>query len=246
MTVSGTSTTTPTNNASSGSGSNSANDPSSVATQENQFLTSFLTELQNQDPTDPVSTTEFASQMAQYSMIEQQLTTNSDLSNISNLLGGGSSGTGAALSYLGTNVEMTSTNNQAPIQNGQVAWSYTIPSTAASVELTVTDANGDVVSSSAGNTTTGTYKYALSDTDSSDDGQSLYLSVVAKDSSGNTITPTVYSYATVEAIDSTSGTAELQAGNMSFTTSSVVKVTPASSTTNTSNTSNTSDTSSSS
>ncbi len=214
--------------------SNTANATSStsVSTQENQFLTSFLTELENQDPTDPVSTTDFASQMAQYSMIEQQLTTNTDLSSIMSLLGG-TAGTGAALSYLGTNVEVSSTNNQAPIQNGQVAWSYTVPSTAASVELTVTDADGNVISQSAGNTAAGTYKYALSDSESADNGQSLYLTVTALDSSGNAITPTVYSYATVEAVDNTSGSVELQAGNMSFSTSNVVRVAAATTSTST-------------
>jgi flagellar basal-body rod modification protein FlgD len=210
----------------------------SVATQESQFLTSFVTELQNQDPTDPVSTTEFASQMAQFTMIEQQLNTNTDLTSIISLLSGGTS-TGTALSYLGANVEVSSTDNEAPIQNGSVAWSYTLPSDAATVDLTVTDANGDVVSQSTGETATGTYKYALSDTESADNGQSLFLTVTATDSSGNAITPTVYSYATVDSIDNTSGTTMLEAGLMSFAPSTVMRVNAA--TTSTTNTADSSD-----
>lgn len=47
----------------------------------NMFLTLMLQQLQNQDPTEPTSNTEWLSQLAQYSSLEQMTKMNEGLSN---------------------------------------------------------------------------------------------------------------------------------------------------------------------
>ena len=45
----------------------------------NQFLQLLVTELQNQDPTNPTDPTQYMSQLASFSSVEQQIQTNSKL-----------------------------------------------------------------------------------------------------------------------------------------------------------------------
>jgi flagellar hook assembly protein FlgD len=47
------------------------------------FLTLLVAQMQNQDPLNPMDGTEYTSQLAQFSALEQQITTNATLSEIS-------------------------------------------------------------------------------------------------------------------------------------------------------------------
>ena len=42
----------------------------------------------NQDPLEPMDSSEYASQLAQFSMVEQQVFTNDQLTGLANVLGG--------------------------------------------------------------------------------------------------------------------------------------------------------------
>lgn len=46
------------------------------------FLKLLVAQLQNQDPTNPMDSTEYLSQLASFSQVEQQITTNSKLDSI--------------------------------------------------------------------------------------------------------------------------------------------------------------------
>ena len=49
---------------------------------KDEFLKLMVAQLQNQDPLEPQDPTEFTSQLAQYSSLEQQITMNSNLGKI--------------------------------------------------------------------------------------------------------------------------------------------------------------------
>jgi len=55
----------------------------------NDFLKLLMTQLQHQDPTSPMDTTQFTSQLVQYSSVEQQINTNSSLTQLIQLTQGG-------------------------------------------------------------------------------------------------------------------------------------------------------------
>jgi flagellar basal-body rod modification protein FlgD len=78
------SVTTPTRTTTSTSSTTSttASDASSASLNYDSFLTLFMTELQNQDPTSPMDTTEQMSQLASFSQVEQQIKTNTNLTNL--------------------------------------------------------------------------------------------------------------------------------------------------------------------
>ena len=66
------------------------------------FLTLLTTQLQFQDPLQPIDSTEFVAQLAQFSTVEQQILTNTALGKILDAMG--ASGAGALGAWLGKEV----------------------------------------------------------------------------------------------------------------------------------------------
>ncbi len=64
----------------------SSSDPLSGAASEQTFLQLLVAQLQNQDPTDPQDGTQFVSQLAQFSSLEQQIQMRTDLDSINGTL----------------------------------------------------------------------------------------------------------------------------------------------------------------
>ena len=86
----------------------SQNATSSATLAENfeTFLTLLTAQLQNQDPLEPVDSTEFTNQLVQFAGVEQQIQTNQ---NIADLISITASSTAAGLSnYLGKSIEIDS------------------------------------------------------------------------------------------------------------------------------------------
>src|SRR5579875_3860626 len=117
----------------------------------NDFLTLLTTQLTHQDPLAPMDSTQFTQQLVGFSQVEQQIQTNSNLSTLISLQQSGQ-GTNA-VSYLGTVVEAN--GNSLPLVNGQAKFSYTLPSTAQSVKVTISDQNGNVINTVSGSANSG-------------------------------------------------------------------------------------------
>ncbi len=62
---------------------------SSLTSNYNDFLKLLITQLQHQDPTSPMDTNQFTSQLVQYSSVEQQINTNASLTQLIQLTQGG-------------------------------------------------------------------------------------------------------------------------------------------------------------
>src|SRR3984885_10068755 len=86
------------------------------------FLTLLTTQLKNQDPTAPMDSNTFTQQLVEFSQVEQQINTNT---NLQTLITQGTSTAGInATTYLGKNVSVT--NGNASLTSGQANWSYTL------------------------------------------------------------------------------------------------------------------------
>ena len=85
------------------------------------FLKLLMTQLQNQDPTSPLDTNQFTSQLVQYSSVEQQIATNSNLGQLIQL--SQSSAMLQSSAIVGHQVSVQS--SQLSLQNGQAGLSYT-------------------------------------------------------------------------------------------------------------------------
>ena len=179
----------------------------------NTFLTLLTAQLKNQDPTSPLDTNQFTQQLVQYSTVEQQINTNT---NLKTLISQGTSQAGInATTYLGKNVSVT--NGDGSLTGGKANWSYTLGAAAAATQVTVTDANGKVVYTGAGQTAAGSNSFSWNGQDNN--GNSLAdgtykLAVTATAADGSPITTSVASAGTVTQIDMTTGTPQLVIGNM--------------------------------
>ncbi|HWY62168.1 MAG TPA: flagellar hook assembly protein FlgD [Rhizomicrobium sp.] len=188
------------------------------------FLTLLTSQLKNQDPTAPMDSNQFTQQLVQFSQVEQQINTNA---NLKTLITQGASQSGTfATSYLGKKVSVT--NGNASLSGGQADWSYDLKTTATVTALTVTDANGNVVYSGAGETASGNHDFSWNGTDNNGNKVSdgtYTLSVSAKALDGSTVTSSVASAGTVTQIDMTGGTPQLVIGNMEVSLADIAAIT---------------------
>ncbi len=98
----------------------------------NDFLKLLMTQLKNQDPTSPMDTNQFTSQLVQYSSVEQQIATNTSLTQLIQLTQGGEVLQSSSL----VGKPVTVTSDRIALQNGKGALQFDTP-TAQSVSIGV-------------------------------------------------------------------------------------------------------------
>ena len=114
----GVNSTTP----SSASASSATNATSQLSSNFDTFLQLLTTQLQHQDPLDPMDTSQFTQQLVEYSQVEQQIDSNT---NLQTLISQGTSQSAAyATSYLGKTV--TVSGGEGSLTNGQAQWTYNL------------------------------------------------------------------------------------------------------------------------
>jgi flagellar basal-body rod modification protein FlgD len=175
-------------------------------------------------PTAPMDSNQFTQQLVQFSQVEQQINTNS---NLKTLISQGSSQSGTfATSYLGKKVSVT--NGNASLGGGQANWSYNLGTAATATVLSVADANGTIVYNAAGETASGNHAFVWNGTDNNGnklaDG-TYTLSVDAKALDGSSVTTSVASAGTVTQIDMTGGVPQLIVGNMEVSLADIAAIT---------------------
>ena len=107
-----------------------------------QFLNLFIAQLKNQDPLNPMDSTEFTSQLAQYSSVEQLYGMNSKLTDIENSLSSQNQ-QGDNLGYIGKTVKAD--DNSMIVDNGTVqTGSYSLDGSG-TVTIDVYDSQGQRV-----------------------------------------------------------------------------------------------------
>jgi len=186
------------------------------------FLQLLTTQLQNQDPLDPMDTSQFTQQLVEYSQVEQQIDTNTNLQSL--ITQGTTQSAAYATGYLGKTV--TVSGGQGSLSGGQAQWTYNLATTATSNTLTVSDAKGNVVYTTAGATTAGNNTFNWNGQDSA--GNQLpdgtYTLAVKAASGSQTVTSTVTSSGTVSEVDMSSGTPQLLIGAMEVPLTSISSV----------------------
>lgn len=132
---------TSTNSSSSNSGANAL---AQFSSNFQDFLTLLTTQLQNQDPLNPMDSTQFTSQLVQFTGVEQGIVQNQNLQQLIAL----QSNTQLAndVGYLGTQVNDSGNKVVLSGSTGTINYDVTDPTTA-KVVITITDSNGNVVNS---------------------------------------------------------------------------------------------------
>ena len=185
-------------NTSSSTTSGTANSSSAAATaaQTNQnaltalsgnfsdFLNMLMTQLQNQDPTSPMDTNEFTSELVEFSGVEQQINTNASLTQLIQLTQAGQVMQGSAMA--GKQVSATST--QIPLQNSTGSVQFAAP-TAQPVAIAISNSSGQQVRDVSLTATAGQNTWTWNGTDNNGnqvpDG-AYNIAVVGANSDGTT------------------------------------------------------------
>jgi len=103
-----------------------------IADDFDSFLLLLTTQLQNQDPLEPLDTNEFTSQLVQFASVEQQIAQNTNLESLIGL-----SALDAQVTSLGyINKEVTAIGSQGYLKDG--AMKFRVASTAEPEEITIT------------------------------------------------------------------------------------------------------------
>ena len=189
--------------------------------QKIDFLNLLLTQLQNQNPLDPMDTDEYTAQLTRYSILEQNIETNSKLAITNEILK--ESNLTNNFSYIGQEVEIQTNVNA--VQNGKATWRYLVEGDAKEVFLTITDDKGNRIDEVRGSIAKGVQSFTVNATDYNlDEGQILTLNVNARDKDDMSVPRKVTSSITVDGIWSDGQDSYLTAGQMSFRSSDISKV----------------------
>lgn len=108
----------------------------------NLFLKLLTTQLQNQDPLNPMDTSEYTQQLVQYSQVEQEMQQTGTLNNI--LASLSSQGVSQASAFIGREARFD-TDTAGLKGDATPTWTYAISSTPATLTATIKDADGKVV-----------------------------------------------------------------------------------------------------
>lgn len=135
----------------------------SLATDFDQFLLLLTTQLQNQDPLDPLDSNEFVQQLVSFSGVEQSIATNANLEILIAL--NMAAQAASAVGYLGTTVEAS--GDQIALVDGEARFVYTLSDNAASTSIVITNDAGENIFVGQGNITAGKHDFVWDGRDGS-------------------------------------------------------------------------------
>jgi len=185
----------------------------SLSSNFDTFLSLLTTQLQNQDPLQPMDSNQFTQQLVQFSQVEQQINSNKNLESLISLTK--SQTTTAAVSYLGKT--LTLTDGTAALINGQAKWTYTLPNLAAASKLVISDSKGHVVYSADAATEKGSHDFTWDGKDSTGTAVpagTYTLKIVATAHDGSDIDSSVSSQGLIDEVDLSGDEPTLMIGTM--------------------------------
>jgi len=139
-----------------------AKDKSSL--NKDDFMKLMLAQMQHQDPLSPQDSTQYLSQLAQMSSLEELQNMNESMKNLSIMQASATNSqmvdyVGKTMTASSNEISVSSTGNKAEME-------YTLESNAASVDISITDENGNVIKTiKAGSKSSGKHKIVWDGTD---------------------------------------------------------------------------------
>lgn len=202
--------------------SSTAKSRAGIADNFDTFLNILTTQLQNQNPLDPLDTNQFTQQLVQFAQVEQQLKQNDQLTTLINIQKTGQAT--QALNFVGSTVVVDGTTGS--LSGGKATWSFTAPEDAAA-QISILNSAGQTVYSGSYNVGAGTHDFVW-DGKGSDGTQwpdgSYKISVVAKNSKGEAVTVQTDSQGVVDSVDLTANPPLLSIGGQTFTVDQIKRV----------------------
>ena len=200
----------------------------SLAGDMDAFLLLLVTQLKNQDPLSPLEPTEFTNQLVNFAGVEQQIATND---NIEKLLSVQNAVLASAVIGFVGKEGVADTSGELPLQNGEATFEYTLGSSASNVVMTISDDEGRILFTKAGETGVGKHEVTWDGKDGQDqtmpDG-SYNLSITPLAFSGETIEHTTRVKAIITGISLANGETKMDASGVTIPFEKIETVTKAS------------------
>ncbi len=213
------------------------NASSQSAVGKDTFLILLTTQLQNQDPLNPMDNNQFVSQLCEFSSLEQLTTSNDNLKNIG--FGISSVSSASMVNLIGKEVRAIGDGFQ--YESGDKTLHYGLSTAADSVTVTITNSDGDVVlQKSMSNQEAGdqTFKWNGKDMDNQQAPAGDYSFTVTATSGEESVETTTYTQGFVDQIDFSTGIASPRVDGQTITVDKIIQILEAEQDTNPEQTTN--------
>jgi flagellar basal-body rod modification protein FlgD len=217
-------TTTPSSSSSSSSTASSANALASqqIAGNFQSFLQLLTTQLQNQNPLDPLDTNQFTQQLVEFAGVQEQLNTNDSLQTLVSLQQ--TAQATQALTFVGKTAIVN--GSTATMSNSQAKWELTVPSNS-NVNISIANSSGQTVYTATVPETAGSQPFSWngvgSDGTQWPDGQ-YTLTASTTDSSGKSVGITTQVAGTVSGVNLTASPPLLMINGQSYTVNQIQSI----------------------
>jgi flagellar basal-body rod modification protein FlgD len=221
--VSGTTPVTGSSSAGTSAAATSALASQQIAGNFQSFLTLLTTQLQNQNPLDPLDTNQFTQQLVEFAGVQQQLNTNDSLATLVSLQQTAQST--QALGFVGKTAVVG--GSTAALTDSTATWQLSVP-TASTVNITIASSTGQTVFSgsfdvAAGNNQPFVWNGQGSDGTQEPDGN-YTMTATAKDASNNTVAITTAVEGVVSSVDLTKSPPLLSIGGQTYTVNQIQSI----------------------
>jgi flagellar basal-body rod modification protein FlgD len=218
----------------SSSGASSAAASSALASQQiagnfQSFLTLLTTQLQNQNPLDPLDTNQFTQQLVEFAGVQQQLNTNDSLATLVSLQQTAQST--QALGFVGKTAVVkgsTAALGGSTATSGSTAtWELSVPTTS-TVNVTIASSSGQAAFTGSYNVTAGNNQPFIWDGKGTDGTQwpdgNYTMTATAKDSNNNSVAISTQVVGVVNSVDLTQSPPLLSIGGQTYTVSQIQSI----------------------
>ncbi|MEH6951465.1 flagellar hook capping FlgD N-terminal domain-containing protein [Nitrobacter sp. NHB1] len=209
--------------AASSSSSSASTSNSTLAGNFQTFLTLLTTQLQNQNPLDPLDTNQFTQQLVQFAGVEQQLKTNDQLTSLVSLQQ--TAQATQALDFVGKNAVVD--GSTATMANSAATWQLGVPA-ASTLTVNIANSTGQNVFSgsygvNAGDNQVFSWNGLGNDGTQWPDGK-YTLTATAADASGNPVPVSTQIQGQVNSVDLTQSPPLLSIGGQTYTISQIKRI----------------------
>jgi flagellar basal-body rod modification protein FlgD len=185
------------------------------------FLQLLTTQLQNQNPLDPLDTNQFTAQLVQFAQVEQQLKSNDQLASLVSLQQ--TAQNTQALQFVGETVGVNGAT--AALSSGQATWNLNVPQDATG-QITISSATGQTVYSNNYSMSAGLQSFAWDGKDNNGvqwpDGN-YTMSITAQDANGQPVSVPTEIEGVVDSVDLTKSPPTLSIGGQNYTLNQITR-----------------------
>lgn len=206
-----------------GSGTTNSTPTNTTTTEQDQFLQLLITQIQNQNPLDPLDNAQFTSQLSQFAMLEELTAMNASLEQ--NMVYSQSLNNTMLLGLVGKHAVVE--GNDLNMSDGEVSSSQIQSSAAGTATVEVANESGTVVATYTREVAAGwndlTWDGIIEGGDTASDG-AYTVSVSVADRAGNDVSSVTYMSGIVQSIRFENNLALLNIGGRDYYASEIAKV----------------------